>query len=170
MAGTLREFRADQMILGHFPILLNEKAQRLLSVGFGSGESTACMTRHGIEQATCVEIAPEVVDFALTGTLAGLAESGSLVLWPDDSEPRLMSLVPPLHIALLDVERLHENFAALIAAHDWAAGMPSNALLISGPSKTADIEFTLVFGVHGPKELIVIVHWTFYVLSDKFVF
>ena len=39
------------------------------------------------------------IDFSITGSLAGLAESGSLVLWPDAGEPRLMSLVPPLHIA-----------------------------------------------------------------------
>ncbi|WP_278366532.1 LUD domain-containing protein, partial [Marinobacter salarius] len=40
---------------------------------------------------------------------------------------------------------------------NWAAGMPTNALLVSGPSKTADIEQTLAYGVHGPKELIVLV-------------
>ena len=38
----------------------------------------------------------------------------------------------------------------------WNAGMPSNALLISGPSKTADIEQTRAYGIHGPKELIVL--------------
>jgi L-lactate dehydrogenase complex protein LldG len=99
----------------------------------------------------------DAVDFALTGTLAGLAESGSLVLWPDETEPRLMSLVPPLHVALLDAERLFENFADLIANDDWASGMPTNALLISGPSKTADIEQTLAYGIHGPKQLITLI-------------
>lgn len=97
----------------------------------------------------------EDVDFSITGTLAGLAESGSLVLWPNAQEPRLMSLVPPLHIALLYVENLYENFADLLDRQNWAGvGMPTNALLISGPSKTADIEQTLAYGIHGPKALI----------------
>ena len=97
------------------------------------------------------------IDFSITGSLAGLAESGSLVLWPDAGEPRLMSLVPPLHIALLDADRLFENFAQLIEKENWAAGMPTNALLISGPSKTADIEQTLAYGIHGPKQLITLI-------------
>ena len=97
------------------------------------------------------------IDFSITGALAGLAESGSLVLWPDASEPRLMSLVPPLHIAVLDADRLFENFAQLIAREKWADGMPTNALLVSGPSKTADIEQTLAYGIHGPKALITLI-------------
>jgi L-lactate dehydrogenase complex protein LldG len=94
------------------------------------------------------------IDFAVTGARAGLAESGSLVLWPDAAEPRLMSLAPPVHVAVLAADHLYENFADLLAQEDWTAGMPSNALLISGPSKTADIEQTLAFGIHGPKQLI----------------
>ena len=97
------------------------------------------------------------VDVALTGTLAGLAESGSLVLWPDAREPRLMSLAPPAHLAILEADRLFDNFAQLIAAEDWATRMPTNALLISGPSKTADIEQTLAYGIHGPKTLITLI-------------
>ena len=95
------------------------------------------------------------IEFSLTGARCGLAESGSLVLWPDAHEPRLMSLVPPLHIAVLEADRLFENFAAMIADEKWAEqAMPTNALLISGPSKTADIEQTLAYGIHGPKQLI----------------
>jgi spermidine synthase len=65
VAGDTYFWRSDQKMLGHFGILLNSKAKKVLSVGFGSGESTACMTLHGLERAACVEIAPEVVDLSL---------------------------------------------------------------------------------------------------------
>lgn len=97
------------------------------------------------------------VDAAITSTRGGIAETGSLILWPSEDEPRLMSLVPPVHIALLHADELYTTFHSALHAQDWAAGLPTNALLISGPSKTADIEQTLAYGVHGPKELIVLV-------------
>ena len=78
-------------------------------------------------------------------------------MWPDANEPRLLSLVPAVHIAVLEAAHIHDSLADAIARERWAEGMPTNALLISGPSKTADIELVLTFGVHGPKELIVLV-------------
>ncbi|WP_375192335.1 lactate utilization protein C [Marinobacter sp.] len=96
------------------------------------------------------------VDAAITSTRGGIAETGSLILWPTPDEPRLMSLVPPVHVAVLKASELYTTFHEAIHAQNWAAGMPTNALLISGPSKTADIEQTLAYGVHGPKELIVL--------------
>ena len=97
------------------------------------------------------------VDAAVTSCRAGIATTGSLVLWPDHHEPRLMSLAPPVHFALLDAEKLYPDFAGMLTAEQWAhGGMPTNALLISGPSKTADIESTLAYGVHGPKQLVVL--------------
>jgi len=95
------------------------------------------------------------IDAAITSTRAGIAETGSLVLWPTVDEPRSYSLVPPVHIAVLDAKDLYASFAELIKIEGWRRGLPSNALLISGPSKTADIEQTLAYGVHGPIELIV---------------
>lgn len=95
-------------------------------------------------------------DASLTSTLGGIAETGTLILWATPDEPRLMSLVPPIHIAILEVEKLYTTFAEAMREQNWAAQMPTNALLISGPSKSADIEQTLAYGVHGPKELVVL--------------
>jgi L-lactate dehydrogenase complex protein LldG len=95
-------------------------------------------------------------DAGFTTTRGGIAETGGLILWPSPEEPRLLSLVPPVHLALLDTDKIHDTFWAALKAERWSAGMPANALLVSGPSKTADIEQTLAYGVHGPKRLVVV--------------
>ena len=96
-------------------------------------------------------------DAALSSTLGGIAETGSLILWPNNHEPRMMTLVPPIHIAILEVDKLFTTFAEAVKEQGWAErGMPTNALLISGPSKSADIAQVLAYGVHGPKELVVV--------------
>lgn len=95
-------------------------------------------------------------DAGLTSTRGGIAETGSLWLWPTPDEPRLLSLVPPIHIAVLDADTVEDTFFDVVEVHGWAGGMPTNALLVSGPSKTADIEQTLAYGVHGPRELVVL--------------
>ena len=97
------------------------------------------------------------IDAGITSVRGGVADTGAVVLWPTPHEPRLMSLVPPVHVAVLDADTIYNSLSEMMKTENWADGMPTNALLISGPSKTADIEFTLVFGVHGPKELIVII-------------
>ncbi|MEF8704318.1 MAG: lactate utilization protein [Candidatus Accumulibacter sp. UW26] len=98
----------------------------------------------------------EDTDASLTSTRGGIAETGTLIIWPDASEPRLMSLVPPIHFALLDAGELYDTLFAAIDEQGWSAGLPTNALLVSGPSKTADIQVTLAYGAHGPKELLVL--------------
>ncbi len=97
------------------------------------------------------------IDAGITSTYGGIAETGALILWSSESEPRLLSLVPPIHIAVLKADKIYDTFLEVIQKNKWADQMPTNAFLISGPSKTADIELTLAFGVHGPKELIVLV-------------
>ena len=97
------------------------------------------------------------IDAGITSTIGGIAETGALILWPTAKEPRLMSLVPPIHIAVLEAEKIHNTFCEVIQKENWPGNMPTNVVLISGPSKTADIELTLAFGVHGPKELIVLI-------------
>ncbi|MBK5340426.1 lactate utilization protein [Pseudomonas sp. TH49] len=94
---------------------------------------------------------------SLTGTLGAIAATGSLILWPTREEPRLMSLVPPVHFALLKASEIRDNFYQVQQEFEWAQGMPTNALLVSGPSKTADIEQVLAYGAHGPKDLVVLI-------------
>ena len=97
------------------------------------------------------------IDAAITTTRGGIAETGSLILWPTPDEPRLMSLVPPIHIAVLYARNIYSTLLEAMISENWNSEMPTNALLISGPSKTADIEQTLVYGIHGCKELVVLV-------------
>ncbi len=99
----------------------------------------------------------EAIDAGLTSTLGAIADTGSLILWPSADEPRLLSLVPHIHVALLRADALYDSFWQAMRDNRWAEGMPTNALLISGPSKTADIEQTLAYGVHGPKRLVVVI-------------
>jgi L-lactate dehydrogenase complex protein LldG len=54
------------------------------------------------------------------------------------------------------VDTLHSDFYSAITAEGWTQGLPTNALLISGPSKTADIQQTLAYGAHGPRELVLL--------------
>ena len=93
----------------------------------------------------------------LSAALGAMAGTGSVVLWPTREEPRLMSLVPPVHFALLKASEIRDNFYQVQQEFKWAQGMPTNALLVSGPSKTADIEQVLAYGAHGPKDLVVLI-------------
>ena len=67
-----------------------------------------------------------------------------------------MSLVPSVHFVLLDVATIHSDFHSAITTEGWKDGLPTNALLVCGPSKTADIQQTLAYGAHGPRELVVL--------------
>ncbi len=145
--------------------ILGEKGVANLMVGEGSAMQSQIAPHQGqlpelvayaesVEQ--CKDFLFHHVEAGITGAHAGIAETGSLVLFPTPREPRLLSLTPPLHVVVLDEARLHNTLWQVMVAEGWAAGMPTNVLLISGPSKTADIEQTLVYGVHGPKELVVL--------------
>ena len=96
------------------------------------------------------------IDAGLTLAKGAIAETGSLILWPDANEPRLLSLVPPLHFVLVDPKTIHTDFHAAIRDDKWKDTLPTNALLVSGPSKTADIQQTLAYGAHGPREVVVL--------------
>jgi L-lactate dehydrogenase complex protein LldG len=96
------------------------------------------------------------VPAGLTGADAGLADTASLVLAHGPGRPRLASLLPPVHIAVLPVSRLVPGLPVYLATHPGALAASSNVVIVTGPSRTADIELIPVFGVHGPKRLEVV--------------
>jgi L-lactate utilization protein LutC len=88
-----------------------------------------------------------------------VAETGTLVLLSGAGRPRLVGVLPPLHVAVVPVERLRPDMAALfreLSALAGGQGMPSGLQMVTGPSRSADIEDVLVRKVHGPGEVIVI--------------
>lgn len=93
----------------------------------------------------------------LSGALAGLADSGTLVLLSGTGRPRLASLLPPVHIALLSKRAIFPTMAAFMSARQETVPQASNLVFITGPSRTADIEQVLTLGVHGPREVFIII-------------
>ncbi len=91
----------------------------------------------------------------VTGAAAGLARTGSLVLHANRQHGRLASLIPDIHIALLPIGSIYADIAQWIAETQTAQNIASssNTVIITGPSRTADIAQTLTLGAHGPREL-----------------
>jgi L-lactate dehydrogenase complex protein LldG len=99
----------------------------------------------------------DTVDAGFTVARSGIAATGTLVLEPDAGAPRTVSLVPPLHIALVYANTLRTDLHAAVRTERWGDGMPTNLVLVSGPSKTSDIQQTLAYGAHGPRALWVVI-------------
>ena len=97
-------------------------------------------------------------DMGITGVDYAIAETGTCVLVPRRGVSRLVSLLPPLHVALVEAHQVYESLDDLFALRRLAfiqgrGNMGSYLSLISGPSRTGDIEQTIVTGVHGPVEV-----------------
>lgn len=90
----------------------------------------------------------------LTGAAAGIAETGSLLVVGGPGMPLSASLLPEIHIAVLREGDIFERLSQVLNLKDVKQAPAS--VLVSGPSRTSDIEMTLTIGVHGPGELHVI--------------
>ena len=88
-------------------------------------------------------------DVGVTTAQWGIAETGTLVLESARERSRLLSLVPPIHVAVLSTRCICESLGDAL---DRVRQATSHAItFITGPSRTSDIELTLVVGVHGPQ-------------------
>jgi L-lactate dehydrogenase complex protein LldG len=98
------------------------------------------------------------VDGVLTGCALAIAETGTLVLDGGDlSGRRALTLVPDFHVCLVQAADIHASVPDAIAALGPAAAAGRPITLVSGPSATSDIELERVEGVHGPRDLVILV-------------
>lgn len=86
-----------------------------------------------------------------------LADTGSLVLFSEAGEGRTLSLLAPVNAALLPASRVLSGLTELFEREPAVAERSSALVIVTGPSRTADIELTLTIGVHGPGELHIII-------------
>ena len=98
-------------------------------------------------------------DLGVSSAQLAIAETGTLVLQSSQERHRLVSLLPPVHIAIVDADKICETLGeALSKLRPGESDLSPAITFVTGPSRTADIELTLAIGVHGPQKLFVIVN------------
>jgi len=97
------------------------------------------------------------VDIGITSADYALADTGTLVLLASPAEARLISLLPPAHLAVVPRARILTGLDELFTILPNPTAFTSSMVLITGPSRTADIEQILVRGVHGPGQITVVI-------------
>jgi L-lactate dehydrogenase complex protein LldG len=129
---------------------------RRLLPAMGGGDAFALKSIDGLSRDELF-----ACDAGVTTAQWGIAETGTLVLESACEQNRLLSLVPPVHIALLPAGRICDSLGEALerVRHaDAGTDLASRAItLITGPSRTSDIELTLTIGVHGPQAVHVVI-------------
>jgi len=140
----IQTHQARKILLGSDPLLLTLDVQSFLQ-------------RHGLEVASVqdLDVATSrepffAADIGISGVDFLIAETGSLVMRSTPSQPRSISLLPPVHIAVAERPQILPDLFDLFQHLGNPPALPSTLTLITGPSKTGDIELRLVTGVHGP--------------------
>lgn len=151
IADICRKHSARRAILNDDPILAElDVARGLRLAGL---DVTSSIQLGGLdeparrEQAFAADVGIAAPDWAI-------AETGSLVYVASPLQSRSASLLPPLHIAIIDTGRILADLFDLPARLTGGASeLAANVVLVTGPSKTGDIELRLTTGVHGPGEV-----------------
>lgn len=98
---------------------------------------------------------PEIEGAEVSTALYALAETGSVVLAASPEEPRARSLLPEVHVTVVAEDRILPGLDELFQT--LGADLPSGLAIVTGPSRSADIEQRLAVGVHGPGEVHIVI-------------
>lgn len=152
-AGSAEEARAysASLLAGKKAVASNAPFLREIGVACLPGVCTGFTEREEL-RAACA-----AADVGITSADYALADTGTLVMLSSREEARLISLLPPVHLAIVPRDRILTGLDELLTVLPDPAAFTSSMVLITGPSRTADIEQILVRGVHGPGEIHVVV-------------
>jgi L-lactate dehydrogenase complex protein LldG len=165
----VEHFRSNlESVGGHFTEAANEKAASVAirKIVDDLGSRLIAVSDSNLVKRVAADAGLDVVenasrkflfdsDLGITAAQWGIAETGTLVLESDVESHRLTSLVPPVHLCLLSAGDIRQSLGEIL---EMIGGEPSRTItFITGASRTSDIELTLAIGVHGPRELHVIV-------------
>src|SRR5436305_9537332 len=144
LRGIIEQLKAERVAVSNAPLV-----QRIV----GQIKPDA----HWLENASASELFD--CDAGLTSAQWAIAETGTLVLESDEERHRLSSLVPPVHIAIIEAARIRQTLGEILQSlgEKGRDRLSRTVTFITGPSRTSDIELTLAIGVHGPRELHVII-------------
>lgn len=150
--NLIEQFKSALETLAGHVVVVNSREEaeaeiaRILN-GRSSIRSTEALSRDAIA----------TIDVGITSADYALADTGSLVFFTESRESRLLSLLPPCHIAVIESSRIVASLDDVLGLRPLPAERSSAMVIVTGPSRTADIEMRLVRGVHGPGEIHVII-------------
>ncbi len=145
-------FKEDELI-ERIMACLNQRGITSLSAWAGEYLPSGLLEELTIRGITISHQPDAAVRAGMTGISAAIAETGSLLLCGGPGRPLSISLLPEVHIVIMDVQDICDDLTHVMQMDELRQS--STAVLVTGPSRTADIEMTLTIGVHGPREVIV---------------
>lgn len=154
ISGQCVVCKTEQDVVSNLNILMQQKGIRELYCRDKSID--AFLTANNIKTTNSPSDF-ELMQAGITGCEFLIARTGSLVVTSAGDSGRQLNVFPPVHIVLANSDQLlnYPEEALIAITEKYAGAFPSTITTITGPSRTADIEKTLVLGAHGPKELIV---------------
>lgn len=150
-----------EAVNGHCIVVKNEdELTRVLNNFGGRIAISDAPILNRLVQGTIAPNASDIFQFdvGISTAQAAIAETGTLVLDSASERHRFVSLVPPVHIAIIDAASIFQTLSEALDFIYQNNSINPAVTFITGPSRTADIELTLAIGVHGPQELYVIIN------------
>ena len=145
--GIKRIVRWDTAALSSLDPALIGAGAEVIPINLNEDESSRSDLRNALIDA----------DMGLTEVDYAVADIGSLVLRSSGPQSRLASVLPPIHVAVVASDRIVASLAHLLPLLNSSEKLPSAVALVTGPSRTADIETIRTVGIHGPVELHVVI-------------